>query len=132
MAKNAVYHESAVLYNQKMATAANELVDEVEDPDVKKWCRSVAKQHEFHLERHEKSLDKLTRPKTDDKPKKKGRRNNRRRRNNRGGQDNRPPRNRPQSEQEKQAEFAAQQEEEPIGIGVETVLPEDQKQEANA
>lgn len=59
MPKNAMYHESAILYNEEFVTFANAMADRVEDAEVKRWCRGIAKQHEFHAGRHKKALDKL-------------------------------------------------------------------------
>jgi len=53
------YHESAVEYNEKMAIAAEELVDYLQDPVVKKWCVGIGKQHRFHLKRHRAALAKI-------------------------------------------------------------------------
>lgn len=57
--KDVTYHRSAILYNEELAARAEALVDEVEDPEVKKWCRSVGKQHRFHAKRHQSALTKL-------------------------------------------------------------------------
>jgi len=59
MAKTASYHRAAVLYNQELADFAEALAERLEDPDVTKWCRSVAKQHQFHLGRHQRALAKV-------------------------------------------------------------------------
>lgn len=57
--KDVTYHRSAVLYNETVAECAEALVDKVEDPEVKKWCTSVAKQHRFHEKRHQAAVDKI-------------------------------------------------------------------------
>lgn len=57
--KDRGYHESAIIYNQELAELAEELVDRVQNDVVKHWCRSVAKQHRFHEDRHTKALAKL-------------------------------------------------------------------------
>jgi hypothetical protein len=59
--KDVTYHRSAIFYNEELAARAEALVDEVEHPEVKKWCRSVGKQHRFHAKRHQASLAKLER-----------------------------------------------------------------------
>lgn len=59
--KSVTYHRSAILYNEELAARAEALVEEVEDPEVKKWCTSVGKQHRFHAKRHQSALDKLER-----------------------------------------------------------------------
>ncbi len=57
--KSVTYHRSAILYNEELAARAEALVEEVEDPEVKKWCTSVGKQHRFHAKRHKSALEKL-------------------------------------------------------------------------
>lgn len=57
--KDVTYHRSAIFYNEELAARAEALVEEVEDPEVKKWCRSVGKQHRFHAKRHMSALAKL-------------------------------------------------------------------------
>lgn len=59
MPKDSTYHRSAIQYNEALAVVAEEQADLVEDPEVKKWCRSVGKQHRFHAKRHRSALAKL-------------------------------------------------------------------------
>ena len=59
--KDRSYHESAIVYNEGLAIAAEELTDKVEHPDPKKWVVAVAKQHRFHEKRHRAALEKLLR-----------------------------------------------------------------------
>jgi hypothetical protein len=54
-----IYHASAVQYNEALAIAAEEQASSVQDPVVKKWCTSIAKQHRFHLKRHRAALAKI-------------------------------------------------------------------------
>lgn len=54
-----IYHSSAVEYNRTLAEAAEKLVDVVEDPTVKKWCRGIGKQHRYHEKRHASALTKI-------------------------------------------------------------------------
>lgn len=57
--KDISYHSSAVKYNEGLAEAAERLAEEVENDEVKKWCKSVGKQHRFHAKRHAAALAKL-------------------------------------------------------------------------
>lgn len=59
MEKDATYHESAIRYNDELAQFADQLADTLEHTEVKRWCRSVAKQHKFHLGKHERALKRL-------------------------------------------------------------------------
>jgi hypothetical protein len=59
MARTQAYHKSAIIYNERLAEAAEALVPELEDEEVKKWCTSVGKQHRFHAKRHRMALNKL-------------------------------------------------------------------------
>lgn len=59
MSKDVSYHRSAIQYNDEFTTFAADLAERVEHEEVKKWCRSIAKQHEFHSGRHKKALSKL-------------------------------------------------------------------------
>lgn len=61
MQKNVTYHSSAVLYNEMLEERAREAAEKVEHPVVKKWCISIANQHEFHANRHRRALAKLER-----------------------------------------------------------------------
>lgn len=61
MQKNVSYHESAIQYNEQLALEAEKQEQLVEHPEVKKWCRSVARQHRFHEKRHRASLAKMLR-----------------------------------------------------------------------
>ena len=64
--KDRSYHESAIVYNEGLAIAAEELTDKVEHPDPKKWVVAVAKQHRFHEKRHRAALEKLIRRERDE------------------------------------------------------------------
>lgn len=58
-AKDESYHQSAILYNEELATFADDLAGKIESEEVARWSRSVAKQHRFHAGRHKKALDKI-------------------------------------------------------------------------
>lgn len=58
--KDAPYHEAAVVYNTKMADFTAELADSIDHPVIKQWCKGISKQHTFHANRHQKSLDKMS------------------------------------------------------------------------
>lgn len=60
MPKDAAYHESAIRYNQEIAQFAEDLAPTLEDEEVQRWSRAVAKQHRFHEGRHKKALSKLS------------------------------------------------------------------------
>jgi len=69
MTKDQSYHEDAIEYNSKLAAVAEELAKDLGNPEVKKWCASVGKQHRFHAKRHTNALAKLNaRKKTKDEP----------------------------------------------------------------
>lgn len=59
MARTQAYHKSAIIYNERLAEAAEELAPTLEDEEVRKWCTSVGKQHRFHAKRHRSALNKL-------------------------------------------------------------------------
>jgi hypothetical protein len=59
MQKDASYHKAAVYYNSELAKRAEDLVDELEHDEVRRWARSVGKQHRFHEGRHKKALQKI-------------------------------------------------------------------------
>ena len=59
MARNPAYHQSAIIYNERLAEAAEELAPTIEDEEVRKSCTSVGKQHRFHAKRHRSALNKL-------------------------------------------------------------------------
>jgi len=59
MPKDAAYHECAIRYNEALAIYAESLIESLENPEVAGWAAGVAKQHRFHLERHQTSLEKL-------------------------------------------------------------------------
>lgn len=61
MQKTVTYHSSAVQYNDILAEAARKAAEVVEHKVVKGWCVGIAKQHEFHAERHRRALAKLER-----------------------------------------------------------------------
>lgn len=136
MTKNAIYHESAVLYNEEFVEFSNNLADRVEDPEIKRWCRAIAKQHEYHADRHKRALRKMER-----EEKKGGKYKPNRPR----GSKSAPTQD--QNEKtviEDQAEFAARmeaQEAQPIDTGVDPMdadtnglgeSPAEEKQEASA
>jgi hypothetical protein len=57
--KDISYYEDAIVYNTMVGDAAREALETVKDPIIKKWCRAVAKQHDFHLDRHQRALDRM-------------------------------------------------------------------------
>jgi hypothetical protein len=59
MARTQDYHKSAIIYNERLAEAAEELAPTLVDAEVQKWCVSVGKQHRFHAKRHRSALNKL-------------------------------------------------------------------------
>lgn len=59
MPKDRVYHEDAVLYNEKIASAAEEALEVLRDPTIIKWVGGIARQHRFHEKRHKVALDKI-------------------------------------------------------------------------
>lgn len=59
MEKGIPYEQDAVLYNEVMAEAAEQLTDRVEHPTIKKWVVGIGKQHRAHASRHQKKLDRL-------------------------------------------------------------------------
>lgn len=59
MSKDQSYHEDAVKYNQTIAEAAEKLTSVLKHPTIVKWCAGIAKQHRFHLKRHERALEKM-------------------------------------------------------------------------
>ena len=61
MQDKTTYHSSAIVYNDMFVEVARAAADKVEDPKVKEWCTSIAKQHEFHAKRHRAALAKLER-----------------------------------------------------------------------
>lgn len=60
MSKDLAYHEAVVDYNQRFADFAEGVVDSIEEPTVKKWCASIARQHRVHERRHQRILDRLS------------------------------------------------------------------------
>lgn len=66
--KDRSYHESAIVYNEGLAVAAEEQADLVEHPIPKKWNNAVAKQHRFHEKRHRAALDKIIQNERDESP----------------------------------------------------------------
>lgn len=59
--KDRSYHESAIVYNEGLAVAAEAQADKILHPIPKKWNNAVAKQHRFHEKRHRAALEKLIR-----------------------------------------------------------------------
>lgn len=60
MSKDLAYHEAVVDYNQQFAEFAEQVVDSIEEPTVKKWCASIARQHRVHERRHRRIVERLT------------------------------------------------------------------------
>lgn len=65
MPKTKSYHESAIKYNELLAASSKYASEAVEDEEVKKWCLSIMRQHEFHARRHQLSLEKLLKSESD-------------------------------------------------------------------
>jgi len=59
MQKDRTYHQSAIEYNDAFVEFAEKIAETVEHPEVRRWCRGIAKQHKFHAGRHRKALEKL-------------------------------------------------------------------------
>lgn len=57
--KDENYHLSAILYNETIAVAAEEVAEEILNPEVRKWCSAVARQHRSHETLHRAALEKL-------------------------------------------------------------------------
>lgn len=57
--KDALYHEAAIQYNDELSKFASNLAERLENEEVARWSRAVAKQHKFHSGRHQKALNKL-------------------------------------------------------------------------
>lgn len=66
--KDRSYHESAIVYNEGLALAAEGQAEKVEHPIPKKWNNAVAKQHRFHEKRHRAALEKLIQRERDEDP----------------------------------------------------------------
>lgn len=58
MADRTTRHRDAVRYNQVLAEAAESLLGELTDPDVRKWVTGISNLHRFHERRHLASLRK--------------------------------------------------------------------------
>lgn len=48
-----------VHYNRTVAEAAEAVAEEIEHPEIKAWATSVGKQHRFHEQRFQGTLDRL-------------------------------------------------------------------------
>ena len=59
MLKDKSYHESAVLYNDTLAAAAEKLLSEVEHPYVKSWCHNEIKRYRSHARKHRAALERV-------------------------------------------------------------------------
>lgn len=57
--KDENYHIQAIEYNEKLAVYAKRLGEQLEHPEIKRWCKAVEKQHRYHLKRHKTSLRRL-------------------------------------------------------------------------
>ena len=57
--KSETYHLNAIKYNETFAECAEALFHEIEDPEVKRWVKSIGHQHRYHANRHKSSLKKL-------------------------------------------------------------------------
>jgi len=57
--KDQAYHEAAILYNEGLAVAAENLAPSIDNEEVKRWCSAVGKQHRFHEKRHRSALQKI-------------------------------------------------------------------------
>lgn len=100
MPRDVAYHEAAIKYNKGMRARARELAKEVGHPDVKRWCRAIAKQHDEHILKHERSLRFLRKQKA----------KNDKRRKSTGPKPTPPKRREDKTVAEQQAEFAAEKE----------------------
>ena len=59
MLKTKSYHESAIVYNEKLAEFAEELSKKLVNEEVQRWCKAVGKQHRFHAKRHRAALERI-------------------------------------------------------------------------
>lgn len=66
MQRTASYHRAAIQYNEKLAEYAGDLAEKLEHEEVRRWCRSVSKQHVFHARRHQRALDRIENKKSKD------------------------------------------------------------------
>lgn len=93
MPKDASYHKAAIRYNEELAVFAENLSKKLENDEIKRWCRSVSRQHKVHAGHHRKALKRL-------KNSFRGRKN----------QEKNVTENAPKTIEQEQADFAAQME----------------------
>jgi len=58
--KDQSYHEAVAFYNREMAQFAAELAERVDHPEPQRWCKGIAKQHEYHARVHERKANRPT------------------------------------------------------------------------
>lgn len=56
MPKTPSYHRAAIEYNEKARDFFAELATQLTSPVTKKWAKSNAKQHDYHVGRHKNFL----------------------------------------------------------------------------
>lgn len=59
MQREADYHKDAMIYNEMMASHARIIMGVVRNRKIKSWCETAIERHEFHAERHRKTLNDL-------------------------------------------------------------------------
>ena len=59
MPKDASYHTAAIRYNEELAVFAEGLAKQLENDEIKRWARSVSRQHKLHAGHHRKALKRL-------------------------------------------------------------------------
>lgn len=94
MPKDASYHKAAIRYNEELATFSENLAKKLENDEIKRWARSVSRQHKLHAGHHRKALKRL-------KNSFRGRKRN---------QETNVTDNAPKSIEQEQADFAAKME----------------------
>lgn len=55
-----------VRYNRTIAEAAEAVAGEIEHPEIQAWATSVGKQHRFHEQRFQGTLDRLEKKQQED------------------------------------------------------------------
>jgi hypothetical protein len=109
MPKDASYHKAAIRYNEELAVFAENLAKKLDNDEIKRWARSVSRQHKLHAGHHRKALKRL-------KNSFRGRKNQ---------EEKNLTEETPKSIEQEQADFAARMEEQNIAGGGGSADPED-------